>query len=435
MISIARGSWMPNTEQIRFQTNVCYIESQGVLKTPESTLKLNLSEQYILSYLIDNYGKPITKDELLNVGWPDRIVTEASLFQVIRALRVKLNEEKKGDVIETLPRVGYQIREFTRETVDLSESQRLSPLKKIGKKTALLSTISLAVIMSGIAWMKYPYSGSPKNYLIKKDRVGSNDFTYITSNAEDLADLRGKVKDIINQQTDKYGEITTKNQRVYLYKTASFYSAAWCTVDSNKVCKKNSDFSYKIVPDEWSTFADIVLNNKKIYHGTPIIHTENTQEPTSIAYTSYIDKSGIQSKVAHLFLTPTNKNGIFNYSMMSFIQEKETGMFHPLSISAAKAILYDKSSQFLKTVKIEPEMFHWSYQPSVNFDEKKSLALRHSNLVEQGFENHKPFFSYLVYEQPHLMLMLDNTTGFVWNNTSEENPSGIFSSSPLSGTD
>ncbi|WP_236689917.1 winged helix-turn-helix domain-containing protein [Photobacterium angustum] len=86
---------MPNTEQIRFQTNVCYIESQGVLKTPESTLKLNLSEQYILSYLIDNYGKPITKDELLNVGWPDRIVTEASLFQVIRALRVKLNEEKK----------------------------------------------------------------------------------------------------------------------------------------------------------------------------------------------------------------------------------------------------------------------------------------------------------------------------------------------------
>lgn len=86
---------MPSTEQIRFQTDVCYIESQGILKTSESTLKLNLSEQYILSYLIDNYGKPVTKDELLKVGWPDRIVTEASLFQVIRALRVKLNEEKK----------------------------------------------------------------------------------------------------------------------------------------------------------------------------------------------------------------------------------------------------------------------------------------------------------------------------------------------------
>ncbi|MCG3866130.1 MULTISPECIES: winged helix-turn-helix domain-containing protein [unclassified Photobacterium] len=418
---------MPNTEQIRFQTKVCYIESQGVLKTPESTLKLNLSEQYILSYLIDNYGKPVTKDELLNVGWPDRIVTEASLFQVIRALRVKLNEEKKGDVIETLPRVGYQIREFTREAIDLSESQHLSPLKRVGKKTALLSAITLAVITSGIAWMKYPYTDSPKNYLIDKDRVGSNDFTFITSNAEDLADLRGKVKDIIKKQTEKYGEVTTKNQQIYLYKTDSFYSAAWCTVNSSKICEKNTDFSYKIVPDEWDQFADIVINNKKKYHGTPIIHTENTQEPTSIAYASYIDKSGIQTKVMHLFLTPTSKDGIFNYSMMSFIQEKETGMFHPLSISAAKAKLYNKNSQFLKTVKIEPEMFHWSYQPSANFDEKQSLALKHSNLIEQGFNNNKPFFSYLVYKQPHLVLMLDNATGFVWNKTSDEDPSVIFS--------
>lgn len=33
---------MPNTEQIRFQTDVCYIESQGILKTPESTLMSNI---------------------------------------------------------------------------------------------------------------------------------------------------------------------------------------------------------------------------------------------------------------------------------------------------------------------------------------------------------------------------------------------------------
>ncbi|WP_305810221.1 winged helix-turn-helix domain-containing protein [Photobacterium kishitanii] len=52
-----------------------------------------MSEQYILSYLIENHSTPVTKDDLLKVGWPDRIVTEASLFQVIRALRVKLNEK------------------------------------------------------------------------------------------------------------------------------------------------------------------------------------------------------------------------------------------------------------------------------------------------------------------------------------------------------
>ena len=134
---------MANTEQIRFKTKVCFIASQGVLKTSESTLKLNLSEQYILSHLIENHSTPVTKDDLLKVGWPDRIVTEASLFQVIRALRVKLNEKNKGDVIETLPRVGYQIRDFTREDIDLNEKKTNNIISKINKKPLFLSVLLL----------------------------------------------------------------------------------------------------------------------------------------------------------------------------------------------------------------------------------------------------------------------------------------------------
>lgn len=94
---------MPTVEQIKFKTDVCYIPSQGMLKANDSTQKLNLSEQYILTFLIENHHRPVTKEELLKVGWPDCIVTEASLFQIIRALRVKLQEKQKGDIIETLP--------------------------------------------------------------------------------------------------------------------------------------------------------------------------------------------------------------------------------------------------------------------------------------------------------------------------------------------
>lgn len=115
---------MPTVEQIKFKTDVFYIPSQGMLKAQDSTQKLNLSEQYILTFLIDNHQRPVTKEELLKVGWPDRIVTEASLFQIIRALRVKLQEQQKGDIIETLPRVGYQIRDFQRETVSLSQQEQ-----------------------------------------------------------------------------------------------------------------------------------------------------------------------------------------------------------------------------------------------------------------------------------------------------------------------
>ncbi|WP_318462964.1 winged helix-turn-helix domain-containing protein [Photobacterium leiognathi] len=418
---------MPNTEQIRFQTDVCYIESQSILKTPESTLKLNLSEQYILSYLIDNYGNPVTKDELLKVGWPDRIVTEASLFQVIRALRVKLNEKKKGDVIETLPRVGYQIREFTRETINFQEEANLSSFKKIGKKTAIVSAIGLAAVGAGIGWMKYVPSHTPTNYIIEKDRIGSNDITIVTANADDLADLRSKVKELIKGQTKKYGKLVTQNERVYLLKTDEFYSAAWCAVDANDQCIKNTDFSYKIATDEWDKFANIVINNQKVYHETPVIQTEYAREPTAVVYTSYIDKSGIRSKVMHYFMTPTDNKGVFDYSLMSFIKDPDSGNFRALAISASKAYVENRESQFLQTIKIEPEMFHWAYQPSPDYDEKESLALKHTCHFECQSSDKRSYYNYVVYKQPNLLLMLNEFTGFFWNSTSQGDPSISYS--------
>ncbi len=78
---------MSSHEQIKFRTEVYFIPSQGIIKSPDSIQKLNLSEQKILTFLITNHQRPVTKSELLQAGWPDRIVTEASLFQVIRALR------------------------------------------------------------------------------------------------------------------------------------------------------------------------------------------------------------------------------------------------------------------------------------------------------------------------------------------------------------
>ncbi|MCD9491685.1 transcriptional regulator [Photobacterium phosphoreum] len=191
---------MSNIEQIRFRTKVCFIASQGVLKTPESTLKLNLSEQYILSYLIENHSTPVTKDDLLKVGWPDRIVTEASLFQVIRALRVKLNEKTKGDVIETLPRVGYQIREFTREHVDLSEQKSNSTISKINKKTIISAIILTSTLLGSGAWYMYPPQTEPTHFLIEHDNIGNNSITFISQTLEQQLDLRNKTKKIFREK-------------------------------------------------------------------------------------------------------------------------------------------------------------------------------------------------------------------------------------------
>ncbi len=129
-----------------------------------------MSEQYILSYLIENHSTPVTKDDLLKVGWPDRIVTEASLFQVIRALRVKLNEKNKGDVIETLPRVGYQIREFTREEVDLSEQKSNSTISNINKKTIISAAILAITLFGSCVWYMSLLQTEPTHFLIEHEK-------------------------------------------------------------------------------------------------------------------------------------------------------------------------------------------------------------------------------------------------------------------------
>jgi DNA-binding winged helix-turn-helix (wHTH) protein/TolB-like protein/Flp pilus assembly protein TadD len=62
-----------------------------------------------LVYLVQHAGEPLDKDALLKAIWPDVVVEENSLTQVISSLRQLLGEER-GDnrYIATLPRKGYR---------------------------------------------------------------------------------------------------------------------------------------------------------------------------------------------------------------------------------------------------------------------------------------------------------------------------------------
>jgi DNA-binding winged helix-turn-helix (wHTH) protein/TolB-like protein len=63
----------------------------------------------VLLYLVQNPGRPLTRDELIKNVWPDTYVDENSLAQSISVLRRGL-DEKPGDntYIVTLPGRGYQ---------------------------------------------------------------------------------------------------------------------------------------------------------------------------------------------------------------------------------------------------------------------------------------------------------------------------------------
>ena len=80
----------------------------------------------LLLHLLQNRGRVLTKDELLEAVWPDVNVVENTLAQRIREIREALGDGAHGGrFIKTVPRVGYQfIAELDDEPAGVSARRR-----------------------------------------------------------------------------------------------------------------------------------------------------------------------------------------------------------------------------------------------------------------------------------------------------------------------
>src|SRR5713101_8416046 len=73
----------------------------------------------ILVALLQNNGRLLTKDELMQQVWPDSFVEEANLTVNISALRKVLGETPDGlQYIQTIPKCGYRFVAPVRERQD-----------------------------------------------------------------------------------------------------------------------------------------------------------------------------------------------------------------------------------------------------------------------------------------------------------------------------
>ena len=71
-----------------------------------------------LGVLVENAGRLVTKQELLETVWPDTAVEENNLNHNVSVLRKALGEKATGQqYIETVPRVGYRF--VARPTVEV----------------------------------------------------------------------------------------------------------------------------------------------------------------------------------------------------------------------------------------------------------------------------------------------------------------------------
>ena len=85
----------------------------------------------VLLHLISKAPDHVRSDTLLRQNWPNSIVTDNSLHQVIRRLRQTLGDDaRRPQFIQTLPKVGYRLIADVRDSSNLNNGRALdiSPL-------------------------------------------------------------------------------------------------------------------------------------------------------------------------------------------------------------------------------------------------------------------------------------------------------------------
>ena len=80
--------------------------TRGCLLRETEEIKLRPKSFEVLKYLIENGGRLLTKDEIIEIVWQGMAVTDDSLVQCLKDIRLALND-KSQTYIKTVPRRGY----------------------------------------------------------------------------------------------------------------------------------------------------------------------------------------------------------------------------------------------------------------------------------------------------------------------------------------
>jgi DNA-binding winged helix-turn-helix (wHTH) protein len=92
----------------RFADFTLDLQRATVLKG-DLEVKLRPKVYEALGYLIENRGRLVRKEELIQALWPDAFVTDDSLVQCMVELRRAL-DDRSQEILKTVPRRGYNLR-------------------------------------------------------------------------------------------------------------------------------------------------------------------------------------------------------------------------------------------------------------------------------------------------------------------------------------
>src|SRR5262249_28561072 len=95
---------------------------RGCLLRGTQEVKLRPKSFETLKYLVQNEGRLLSKDEIIQAVWPNTFVSDESLVQCLRDVRLALGDSSQG-LIKTVPRRGYIFGPSSKETQTASPRQ------------------------------------------------------------------------------------------------------------------------------------------------------------------------------------------------------------------------------------------------------------------------------------------------------------------------
>lgn len=135
--------------------------ARGRLSVAGRPVALDRSCAAILSALINDAGREVDKDQLLEAGWPGRVVHENSLAKAIGRLRRALGAD--GQALETVHGYGYRLAaDPTVVTGDPGGSDRPGRFRRPVLAVAVLGAMAACAVWLGTFSTETQASGEQK---------------------------------------------------------------------------------------------------------------------------------------------------------------------------------------------------------------------------------------------------------------------------------
>jgi adenylate cyclase len=163
---------------------------RGCVRNGDGEIELRPKSFELLSYLVANAGRLVSKDELVAAVWPNVIVSDDSLAQCVSDVRRALNDPDRR-VIKTVPRRGYLFAatvsvmrpdDAIGQPVDEAShsadpARRRTSLLRAAVTASIVALLSIGIV----SWWARPHRDAPAASVQAPATSGSQAISALTS--------------------------------------------------------------------------------------------------------------------------------------------------------------------------------------------------------------------------------------------------------------